>query len=352
MTDLIDKLLAAIPAYVRQMIDLLRHPKEFMATIGLESDSATTQALTFLAISFGLAFIAQIPLLPRKLNTEVLFGVGAVQTAIAFAVDVALLALCWRLVGGQLPLKKFVVVSCYCCGVSMVLMLMVTLVALGAFVALDPVNGRFLLNGTVPDPVDLVRSVGFKACAIIFAGGLLTLFLWIFLFWGAYRKLNQVSKTRSAIAYVIYLLLSPIPLGLQLLMGSVVSPPTIAPFPAELVGTWATPFGNGAHNVMYNFDPQGYYVSLEGREFLDERCHAVIVEKIWGSGHASVKDSMLTMHPWKRGESSSGSCPGTKPEPPVKLTNVVYQYAIRQRPEGRELCLSGPFGETCMVPQK
>jgi hypothetical protein len=78
MKELIEKLIAAIPTYARQMIELLRDPREFIEKIDLDSDDALKEALTFLAISFALVFIAEIPLLPQKQNKEILFGVSAV----------------------------------------------------------------------------------------------------------------------------------------------------------------------------------------------------------------------------------------------------------------------------------
>ena len=50
MKELIEKLIAAIPAYVRQMIELLRNPREFIEKIDLDSDDALKEALMFLAI--------------------------------------------------------------------------------------------------------------------------------------------------------------------------------------------------------------------------------------------------------------------------------------------------------------
>jgi len=127
MKELIDKLLVAIPAYARQMIDLLWNPREFVKKLDLDSDSVLPDALTFLAISFGLAFIAQLPMLSEKQNKEIMFGMSAIQAALGLAVSVAFLAAAWKIVGGKLSFKKFLIVTCYFSGVSILLFLMVTL---------------------------------------------------------------------------------------------------------------------------------------------------------------------------------------------------------------------------------
>jgi hypothetical protein len=70
------------------MIELLRNPREFIEKIDLDSDDALKEALMFLAISFALVFIAEIPLLPQKQSTEILFGVsGDFGTGLVHAVS-------------------------------------------------------------------------------------------------------------------------------------------------------------------------------------------------------------------------------------------------------------------------
>ena len=213
-----------------------------------------------------------------------------------------------------------------------------------------------MFAGTTPDPADLLRSAGFKTLGVLFAMGILAVYVWIFAIWRSYRELNQVSRVRSAIAFVVYLMLSPIALGLQFLMGASLFSPTQTPFPAELVGKWETPPEKGPsvplfpNRVIYRFDPQGYYQSLESKNVSNGGCRATIVDSGWG--HASVKGSTPTLHPYKRTESIDDTCVGKKSESAKELTNEVYQYAIHQYFEGQELCLSGRFGETCMVPEK
>jgi len=356
MKDLIDKLLAAIPAYARQMIELLRNPREFIRKLDLDSDSAQQDALTFLAISFGLAFIAQIPLLPGKANPGILFGASAVIAGLAFVVEVALLALSWKIVGGRLSFKKFLIVNCYFTSVSSLLFLMVELVAFGVCQVLDPATAHAVFHGPMPDPVDALRSEGVKALFLVLALGIVAVFVWIFFIWRAYRELNRVSKFRSAVAFVLFLVFSSIVLALQLLMGASLSPTTETPFPTELVGVWETPPPQGPSfplyptGVAYSFDPQGYYHSIDSKAVSNGHCVTTTVDMEWG--HASVKGSMLTLHPFSRTESIDGSCPGKKTEAAKNLTNEEFQFAIRQSPEGQQLCLMGRYGENCLIPRK
>jgi hypothetical protein len=356
MKELIDKLIAAIPVYVRQMIELLRNPREFIGQIDLESDDAVKEALTFLAISFGLAFIAQIPLLPEKQNKEVLFGAAAVMAALSFAVSILLLLVSWKVVGGKMTFKKFITVTSYFSGVSTLLLLIFTLLGQGLFSGIDPESARQGAAGGYMDPVDLMKSAGYQAFLLLFAVGFVVVFIWIFRIWGTYRELNQVSKVRSIIAFVVYMLLSPLAIGLQMLMAQNLLGVTPPPFPAELAGQWEITRGSrssdvAVNNLMtYTFTPKGYYTVLVSKAATNGRCNVTINNVSYG--HATVSGSTLTLHVAKHTETNTDTCNSKKSEFVKDSTNEVYQYAIRQSPDGQQLCLTGKLGEACLSPKK
>lgn len=107
------------------MAALLLGPKTALLQHDLESDRSLQRAMTFLAISFAIAFIAQIPFLPDGHSIELTFGILAIQSALAFALNVVLAIVVWKIVGGKLLWKKVVVVTCYFSGVSTILFLSV-----------------------------------------------------------------------------------------------------------------------------------------------------------------------------------------------------------------------------------
>ena len=356
MKELVEKLIAAIPAYAKQLIELLRDPREFIEKIDLDSDDALKEALTFLAISFALVFIAEIPLLPQKQNKEILFGISAVLAAVSFAVIVALLLVSWKIVGGKLTFKKSVTVTSYLTGVSSLLLLVFTLLGFGIFNGIDPENAQLLRNDGYVDPIDLMKSTGYKAVWLLIGLGLIVAFIWVFRIWSVYRELNGVSRMRSAIAFVIFLLLSPVAIALQFGMAASFSGATPPPFPAELVGRWELTRNSrsndaAVHNaMMFNFDPQGYYVNLISKGTTNGKCYVMINEGSYG--HATVSGSNLTLHVEKHTETTDDTCNSKKSEFSKDTINEVYQYAIRQTPDGQQLCLTGKLGEACMSPKK
>ena len=356
MKELIEKLIAATPAYVRQMIELLRNPREFIEKIDLDSDDALKEALMFLAISFALVFIAEIPLLPQKQNKEILFGVSAVLAAVSFTVSVLLLLVSSEIVGGRLTFKKFITVSCYFTGVSSLMLLIFTLLGFGIFNGLDPENTQLLRNDGYAEPVDLMKSTGYKALWLLMGLGFVVAFIWIFRIWRTYRELNGVSCGRSAIAFVIFALLSPVAIALQFGMAASLSRATPPSFPAELVGQWELKRDSrsndlAVHNaMMFNFDPKGYYIDLITKGTTNGQCYVLITDGSYG--HATVAGSNLTLHVEKHTETNDDKCNNIKSEFARDTINEVYQYVIRQSPDAQQLCLTGKLGEACMSPKK
>ena len=360
MKELLGKLFAALPAYTRQAVSLLSGPKAFIARQDLDSPEALQEAFTFLAISFALAYIAEIPFLPETQNKELMFGVLAIQSALAFLLIAGLAVFSWKAVGAKAVWTRFVATSCYFCGISTLLFLAVYLLASGMFASIDPTGYKQMLSGAA-DPADYAGSGGAKAFLAIVSVGFLFVYFWIYLVWGAYRELTQVSKFRSGIAFTIFVTLSPVAFFVQALMARTALPARDRPqFPAELAGTWQTPVKPDGTNYRsagvrsYMFLPSGLYAAGDMKISKDDNpshpCLKITTNN--ATGNASVQGSTLTLAPRKHTETREDSCSGTKSEIPMSLDKEIYTWQIHQRPTGWELCLNGRFGETCLTPKK
>lgn len=355
MKDLIDKLLAALPRYVRQLIELLLRPKQFVADADLESDTAIQEALTFLAVSFGVAFIGQLPFLPEKQNKEVMFGVFAIHSALGFILSIIVLGVAWRMAGGKLPWKKFIVPSCYFSGISTLLSLAVLLLAAGTFYVIDPVLCWQVFGGNVAEPFDLLNSTGFRVFWIIFGAGILLVFGWVFWIWGAYRELNQVSKARSGIAFAVYCLLSVPATVLVALIGSSGMPHQIrTTLPLELAGRWETRHDNVSgkeHSqeiFTFNIGKDGYYFMLDVKGWTNGMCAKI--DQDGSVGHITVAGPKLVLTQSSHTVMLDDRCTGKKSETKLELNKEVYQYEIRQSATGQQLYLSGRFGQQSLSP--
>jgi hypothetical protein len=96
---------------------------------------------------------------------------------------------------------------------------------LGFFNGLDPENTQLLRNDGYADPVDFMKSTGYKALWLLMGLGFVVALIWILQIWRTYRESSMgVSPGRSAIAFVIFALLSPVAIALQFSMAVAVSP--------------------------------------------------------------------------------------------------------------------------------
>ena len=357
MKELIAKMLAALPAYARQLIELLSAPKNFVKNKSLDSPAAIKQALTFFAISVGLGTVAQIPFLPQVQNKEVICAVIAILSGFALALSVAILALSWKIVGGKLAWKKYLVSFCYVGSVSTLLSVGMFLLAAGTFNSLDPVLYKQVFAGVVVNRDDW--SAGFKAYLIILGIGFLAVYLWILGVWGAYRKLNKLSRSRSVVAFAIFFVLSLLAILIQMFMaaGLFSLQPAQEPLPAELVGTWERTHQTSSDGlfaseaIVYRFLPEGAYLQLQLKSSMNGRC--LKTTQHGTSGRVTIKGTTLSLTSKSRNETIDEGCSGKRSESPWEeyKTVEVYQYQIHKSAKGWELCLNGRFGEVCLTPK-
>jgi len=363
MKDLIDKLLAALPLYSRQMTALLLNPKKYILEQELESDSALQQALTFLAVSFGIAFIAQIPFIPSGQDKELVFGFLAIISALIFILNVALLILAWKIVGGKLAWRKLLVATCYFSSGSTLLSLAFCLLGEGCFKLLDPVLYQQTLNGIPLDSGELFHSAGYVTL-LIFAGvAFSAVYFWIFVIWGAYRQLMQLNKLRSAVALFFFTVFSPFLILTQMLLAYVILPANgTPPVPSEVIGQWQAGTQkemNGFrtnYSATYSFSapqfrmiPAGDFKIQEILSTDNGKCSMTRTTN--ESGWVVVHGSEITLTPYFGYQLFKDDCSGKSWSSEVKLSKIEYQYKINQQPTGWTLCMSGRYGQFCLLPK-
>jgi hypothetical protein len=361
--ELIEKLVGALPFFGRRLVALLPAPKSAVLALDLESDSALEEAFTFLAVSFGIAFLAQIPFFFDKENKELLFGILAVQSALAFALNVLLAVLAWKVVGGKLKWRKVVAATCYLSGVSTLLFLFFSLVGAGAFKVLDGVGYQQVMSGNVADAAGMMASGGFRIFAFCIGFGLVATYVWIFVVWGAYRELMQVSKGRSAVALILFVLFSPVLFLVQMAMSATVAQSGGPAMPDDLVGEWQLvqqSDSGGVHSarsMLYTFSPPRWKMMRAGEYFLTDihgsangKCLISTMKQEFGQ--VSVQGSTMDLMPARRTETKKDQCAGVTVEAATDLSKTEYHYKINQEASGWTLCLNDRFGQTCLTPKK
>jgi hypothetical protein len=364
LKELIEKLFGALPAYSRQMVALFVGPKRAILQMDLESDSATQEALTFLAVSFGIAFIAQIPFFADKQDKEVLFGYLAVVSAFSFAMNVAAAIVVWKIVGGKKEWKKVVLASCYAVGVSTLIFLAGFLIGAGTFKFLDPVAYPQAMSGVITDPQSLQESGGLKVYLALTCLALLATYVWIWCFWGAYRELLQLSKQRSAVALLLYMAVSPWLILVQMLMMFAIVQLRAGPaVPKDLVGDWQAglKYGTGETNTIETMEfkfgppslrmlPMGEFLMIHRKFVTTGKCLVVMTQM--EHGNLFVHESTMELVPYERKEGIDDPCAKRVWENPTPFKNSEYQYKIDEKSVPWTLCLSSRIAELCLKPKQ
>ncbi len=358
MKELFDKALHALPAYVSDVLEILSGPKAFIESRDLATAESAREAYTFLAITVFLSLIAQVSILPEQKDYLLSFASLAVMSAFGLILMSVVLYFSWRIVGGKLSFKIFFIVSCYFASVSTLLLTVFTLIAAGFLKYLDPDNATQILHGAVPVGPPSSGTVGFLLITCI---GFLAAYVWIFVAWGAYRRLNNSTRGRSAIALTVFTLLSPIPLAIQVLMQqNLMSEPdhraaARGRIPLEMVGSWKAtyPATDSAgipsiETATYKFGPGGDYDRIHQKSLKQGTCTNTAEEN--AHGQASVDGSTLTLVPRTHLGARYGSCSSERSVSTLNLDKEIYSFEIQHQATGWLLCLTDRYGQQCFLP--
>jgi hypothetical protein len=354
MNELFSKAITALPVYIGQALSLLSGPKAFVLGTDLETPEAGTQAYTFLAITMLLMLIAQVSILPEQKDYLLSFASLTVMSAFWLLLMSAALYFSWRVVGGTLSFRTFFIVSCYFASISTLILVAFTLVGAGFMKYMDPDALIRVVNGNQPsDP----NSVGYVGFCLIVAAGLIAVYAWIVLVWGAYRQLNSVSRARSATALAVFTLLSPFLICIQILMQfnltAAQDRTASGRLPLDMVGLWkleTPPGAQGAAStgaINYVFDDAGNYARRVKFTLRQGSCAKTTTQD--SNGHASIQGAMLILAPRMNSQTESSSCSTGESSSDMPRMKEIYPFQIEHLPIGWRLCLIGRFGQQCFL---
>jgi hypothetical protein len=217
MKDLFEWILQLGPTYLKDLLGLIQQPKRFAVGRATTHPLPIRDALAFLTISFLLSWIIKVSVglsSPLQLPIEVLKdGVFVLGEVLAYG---AAICLAWRAVQGRAELETFFVVIFYYSGIFLMLRTAWFLFVTGIWRAFDPTLHAEMLKAACTGAMQpfLQEKAGqiFQSPAIaplLFAilAGMAALAAWVFAGWGAYREVNRLSRPRSAMAAMIFIVL-------------------------------------------------------------------------------------------------------------------------------------------------
>jgi hypothetical protein len=204
--DLLERLVTLVPAYFADLIQLTTGPKRFLA----QRTSRWKDGLLFVAISFLLTFTIQLPLS----GTDPLLGAASEG---AFVLGYVVLfgyavVLAWRAVGGKAPIERFFAIHFYVAGVlklimTVTFMTLVGVLRMGARSSYEEMNKAVYAGDMlwfVANAERLMAEPAWQLATGLAVTGVLAMLAWVVTTWGAYRDLNQASRPRSVVAFLIF----------------------------------------------------------------------------------------------------------------------------------------------------
>jgi hypothetical protein len=212
MKELLEKLIGLIPAYFDALFPLVTGPKHFIAERLSSDESAMQKALIFLAVSFLIGWLLKIPLSRGDPLLEL--GSDGVFVLICVLTYGGALYLAWRIAGGRAEIQKFLTIHFYYSGVLKLLETSTYVGAMGTIRAADPALYKEIYDAAyggniaafvIKNSERLLASSGYRLSLCVQFVGYGVMLIWIFIGWGAYRALNRLSKVRSAVAGLLFL---------------------------------------------------------------------------------------------------------------------------------------------------
>lgn len=207
--DIIRELRTRSVQYLSDYSLVLSHPKTFNDHRAADIGSSIARANFFLAISLALAIALSALLSPPELFHWKLLAGQVILDLIAIVLGTLAMRACWFVVGGRAPLKSLFLVYAYHVGVVLVWSIILVWVSDIIIRVFDPALYAEIHDfDAVEITLDETESPAYLGSMSILAAGHIGIFAWWIVAWGAYRKLNRLSRTRSVIAFLLAAVLS------------------------------------------------------------------------------------------------------------------------------------------------
>jgi hypothetical protein len=209
--DWLENISKLIPSYLNELFYLVSSPKRFIAERLYRDKLTMKNALVFLILSFLIGELLDIY---GIWNRPFVVAAQAVFVLLSITLYGTALQLAWRIVGGKAEFHKVLTILFYYSGVLKIAISLFFLAFIGTMMALDPGLSKAmqsaLNNGEIFLFVEnnlekISASRGYRFSLLFQFVGYGCMLVWLIAGWGAYRELNQVSKFRSFMAGLLFI---------------------------------------------------------------------------------------------------------------------------------------------------
>lgn len=243
--DALLKYLEFIPAYVIDLVAALTSPKTFLKNRNRGDENWPT-ALRFFGFSAILGFIllqfaTPSSLLPKDNNVLINIAIAIVFCGVYILFGAAAIKVSWKLVGGKASFDLILLTHIYCLSMFILISLVLTRIGNGVINIISPDIydtaakmeqngiGKSIFELFTDDNIQQQTYKGAEGAKIVIVLVIISITLlgnciWIIATWGAYRDLNNASRARSFVAFIISCVLFVLVSGMLL----VLLPPALA----------------------------------------------------------------------------------------------------------------------------
>ena len=213
MKDLIEAILKGLSSYIPMLASVVSNPKINIPRLVREPSDALRHALVFCGISVALAFVAQAPLLTAELDFTTAAGALFAIKLFELLLFNAVLMIVFKIIGGTGSFETTLTASLYIISPVYLFLIFTQIIGMGILAGGDPTIARDWRLGTLdfasPDWANFVLTYPGEAYATT-ALGLVSMIItlgWYIYCWSIYRTLHDLTRFRSALAYVIAFIL-------------------------------------------------------------------------------------------------------------------------------------------------
>jgi hypothetical protein len=218
MKELLEKIVTFLPNYLLEFGQLISKPKDFVLSRNNNFDEVFISALIFGAITSVILFVAFFQFLAEG-DLWVKFSKYLILSCVGVCLTAASMIIGWKAVGWTGASKSIFVIAIYYNMVMSVIAAAFVLLGIGVMNMLVPEYYAILHNS-----IKSFKFVSFDELhefldnydgsfavlySMIIIGGLSIIcgfifqYIWLFIGWEAFRRMNGFSKGKSGLAFII-----------------------------------------------------------------------------------------------------------------------------------------------------
>jgi len=214
MKEILDSFAAYVPRFLNELMGIFSGPKSFFRQLDINASDSLTNALIFYVLCLGLSFFLELPFITTAKELWIMFVVTLILFTIGSLLIAATYKISFRVVGGKGTFYKHFLLTLYVSGPAYIIFAFIAAASKGIVLSgapdLYPLFKQFMdtsMSSAGSPDIDefgiLFESIPTLTAIILGQLIWIVMIVWIVICWGAYRYINDISKFRSVMAFIV-----------------------------------------------------------------------------------------------------------------------------------------------------